>query len=137
MVPLAHSGEPLHCSYYYILKLLSDRPEKLTNLQSFSECPHFNICHSPPIPMRLHTKIFVYAQTADQQQSYGNFEVRMFKKYREWIAQFIMTLSPSHWVPVQDKGSKILCVKFWTMKIIQSDRLHQEYLTIDLGNTCD
>ena len=48
-----------------------------------------------------------------------------------------MTLSPIHWVPVQDKGSKILCVKFGAMKIIPSDRLHQEYLTINLGNTSD
>ena len=48
-----------------------------------------------------------------------------------------MTLSPIHWVPVQDKGSKIPFVKFGAMKIIQSDPLHQEYLTIDLGNTSD
>ena len=36
------------------------------------------------------------------------------------------------WVPVQDKGSNLLCVKFGAMKIIPSDRLHQEYLTISL-----
>jgi hypothetical protein len=48
-----------------------------------------------------------------------------------------MTLSPIHWVPVQDKGSKIPCVKFGAMNIIQSDCLHQEYLTMDLGNTSD
>ena len=48
-----------------------------------------------------------------------------------------MTLSLIHWVTVQDKGSKIPCEKFGAMKIIQSDWLHQEYLTIDLGNTTD
>ena len=48
-----------------------------------------------------------------------------------------MTLYLSHWVPVKDKGSKIPCLKFWAMKISQSDHLHQEYLTIDLGNTSD
>ena len=52
-------------------------------------------------------------------------------------ASFFMTLSPIQWVPVQDKGSKIPCVKFWAMKIIPSDCLHQEYLTINLGNTSD
>ena len=50
---------------------------------------------------------------------------------------FIMTLSPIHWVPVQYKGSKILCVKLGAMKITPSDPLHQEYLTINLGNTSD
>ena len=44
-----------------------------------------------------------------------------------------MTLSPIHWVPVQDKGSKIQCVNFGAMKSIPSDPLHQEYLTINLG----
>ena len=48
-----------------------------------------------------------------------------------------MTLSPIHWVPVQDKGSKILCVKLGAMKITPSDCLHQEYLTINLGSTSD
>ena len=48
-----------------------------------------------------------------------------------------MTLSPIHWVPVQDKGSKILCVKLGAMTITPSDPLHQEYLTINLGNTSD
>ena len=48
-----------------------------------------------------------------------------------------MTLSSIHWVPVQDKGSKILCVKLGAMKVTQSDPLHQEYLTINLGSTSD
>ena len=48
-----------------------------------------------------------------------------------------MTLSPIHWVPVQDKGSKILCVKLGAMKVTPSDPLHQEYLTINLGSTSD
>ena len=45
-----------------------------------------------------------------------------------------MTLSPIHWVPVQDKGSKILCVKLGAMKVTPSDPLHQEYLTINFGS---
>ena len=44
---------------------------------------------------------------------------------------------PIHWVPVQYKGSKILCVKLGAMKVTPSDPLHQEYLTINLGNTSD
>ena len=48
-----------------------------------------------------------------------------------------MTLSTIHWVPVQDKGSKILCCKLGAMKITPSDCLHQEYLTINLGSTSD
>ena len=48
-----------------------------------------------------------------------------------------MTLSPIHWVPVQDKWSKILCVKLGALKITPSDPLHQEYLTINLGNFSD
>ena len=55
----------------------------------------------------------------------------------EWRECSIMTLLTIHWVPVQDKGSKILCVKFGTMKITPSDCLHQEYLTIYLGSTSD
>ena len=47
------------------------------------------------------------------------------------------TLSPIQRVPVQDQGSKIPCVKFGAMKIFPSERLHQEYLTIYLGNTSD
>ena len=43
-----------------------------------------------------------------------------------------MTLSPIHWVPVKDKGSKILCGKLGAVKITPSDWLHQEYLTINL-----
>ena len=35
------------------------------------------------------------------------------------------------------KGSKIPCVNFGAMKIIPSTRLHQQYLTIDIGNTSD
>ena len=48
-----------------------------------------------------------------------------------------MTLSPIHWVPVQDKGLKILSVKLGAMKVTPSDPLHQEYLTINLGSTSD
>ena len=46
-------------------------------------------------------------------------------------------LIPIHWVPVQDKGSKILCVKLGAMKVTPSDPLHQEYLTINPGSTSD
>ena len=49
----------------------------------------------------------------------------------------IMTLSTIHWVPVQYKGSKILCRKLGAMKINPSDCLHQEYLTNNLGSTSD
>ena len=35
------------------------------------------------------------------------------------------------------KGSKIPCVNFGAMKIIPGNRLHQEYLTIDIGITSD
>ena len=49
----------------------------------------------------------------------------------------MMTLSPIHWVPVQDKGPKMLCVKLGAMKVTPSDPLHQEYLTINLGSTSD
>ena len=55
----------------------------------------------------------------------------------EWKDVFIRTLSTVQRVPVQDQGSKIPCVKFGAMKIIPSDRLHQEYLAIDLGNSSD
>ena len=86
---------------------------------------------------RQRTPNIVHAQTAAQQQSNGSYEARMFRKCVEWRDLFIMTLSPIHWVPVQDKGSKILCVKLGAMKITPSDPLHQEYLTINLGSTSD
>ena len=64
----------------------------------------------------------LHAQTAAQQQSNGSYEARMSGKCGEWGDQFIMTLSTFHWVPVQDKGSKILCVKLGAMKVIPSVR---------------
>ena len=82
---------------------------------------------------RQRTLNIVHAQTAAQQKSNGSYEARMSGKCGEWRDLFIMTLSLIHWVPVQDKGSKILCVKLGPMKITQSDPLHQEYLTIILG----
>jgi hypothetical protein len=54
-----------------------------------------------------------------------------------WRECSIMTLLTIHWVPVQDKGSKILCVKLGTLKITPSDCLHQEYLTMNLGSSSD
>ena len=93
--------------------------------------------HSPLILLRLRTRIIIHAQTAAQQQSNGNFDARMSEKCGEWRDEFIMTLSPIHWVPVQDKGSKILCVNLGAMKVTPSDPLHQEYLTINLGSTSD
>ena len=66
----------------------------------------------------------VYAQTAAQQQSNGSYEARMSGKCREWREEFIMTLSPIHWVPVQNKGSKILCVKLGAMKAFQVYYIH-------------
>ena len=55
----------------------------------------------------------------------------------KWKDYFIMILSPIHWVPVQNKGSKILCVKLGVMKVTPSYPLHPEYLTINLGSTSD
>ena len=55
----------------------------------------------------------------------------------EWRECSIMTLSTIHWIPVQDKGSKILCAKLGAMKVTPSDPLHQEYLTINLWSTSD
>ena len=52
-----------------------------------------------------HTLISVNAQTVAWQQSIGNSEATMSKKCGEWRDQFITTLSPTHWVSVQDKGS--------------------------------
>ena len=48
-----------------------------------------------------------------------------------------MTLSKIHWDTVLDKRPKILFGKSWAMQITQSDCLHQEYLTINLGSTSD
>ena len=79
----------------------------------------------------------VHVQTAAQQQSIGSYEARMSRKCGVWRDYFIMTLSPIHWVSVQDKGSKILCVKLWALKFTPSDPLHQKYLTINLGSTSD
>ena len=93
--------------------------------------------HSLPSLLRLRSRIIVHAQTAAQQQSNGSYEARMSGKCGEWRDLFIMTLSPIHWVPVQDKESKILCVKLGARKITPNDPLHQEYLTINLGNTSD
>ena len=66
----------------------------------------------------------VHAQKAAQQQSNGSYEARMSGKCGEWRDYFIMTLSPIHWVPVQDKGSKIYCGKLGAMKVTPSDPLY-------------
>ena len=58
--------------------------------------------NAPPL-LRLRTRIIVCAQTAAQQQSNGSYEARMSRKCGEWRDEFIMTLSPIHWAPVQDK----------------------------------
>ena len=86
---------------------------------------------------RQRTLNIVHAQTAAQQQSNGSYESRMSGKCGEWRDKFIMNLSSIHWVPVQDKGSKILCVKLGAMIVTPSDPLHQEYLTINLWSTSD
>ena len=86
---------------------------------------------------RQRTLNIVHAQTAAQQQSNRCYEARMSGKCGEWRDYFIMTLTTIHWVPVQDKGSKILSVKLGAMKVTPSDPLHQEYLTINLGSTSD
>ena len=79
----------------------------------------------------------VNAQSVAQQQSNRSYEARMSGKCGVWRDLFIISLSSIHWVPVQDKGSKILCVKLGTMKVTPSDPLHQGYLTINLGSISD
>ena len=79
----------------------------------------------------------IHAQTAAQQQYDESFQARMFGKCEAWRNYFIMTLSPIQRVPMQNKGSMILCVKLGAMKVTPSDPLHQEYLTINLGSTSD
>ena len=51
----------------------------------------------------------------------------------KWV--WLQYAQQNHFPEVKDKGLKILCVKLEAMKITQSDRLHQEYWTTDLGNT--
>ena len=55
----------------------------------------------------------------------------------EWRECSITTLSISHWVSVQDNGSKLLCGKLGALKITPNDCLHKEYLTINLGSPSD
>ena len=86
---------------------------------------------------RQRTLNSVHGHTAARLQSNGNLAVWMSQISTEWRECSIMTLSTIHWVPVQDKGSKILCGKLGAMKITPSDCLHQEYLTINLGSTSD
>ena len=93
--------------------------------------------HSLLIPLQLLTRIIVHAQTAARQQSNENSGAWQSQKCGEWRDVFIRTLFRIQRVPMQDKGSKIRCVKFGAMKIIPSDRLHQEYLTNNIGNSSD
>ena len=50
----------------------------------------------------------VHGHTAALLQYNGNLRVRMSQRSTEWRECSIMTLSTIQWVPVQDKGSKIL-----------------------------
>ena len=86
---------------------------------------------------RQRTLNTVHGHTAARLQSNWNLTVGMSQISTEWRECSSMTLSTIHWVPVQDKGSKILCVKLGAMKVTPSDPLHQEYLTINLGSTSD
>ena len=79
----------------------------------------------------------VHGHTAARLQSNRNLTVWMSQISTEWRECSIMTLLTIHCVPVQDKGSKILCGKLGAMKITQSYCFHQEYLTINLGSTND
>ena len=79
----------------------------------------------------------IQRHTAARLQSNGNLTVWMSHMSKEWRVCSTMTLSTIHWVPVQDKWSKILCGKLGALKIISSDCLHQEYLTINLASTSD
>ena len=120
----------LHLSYkgFQILHLnkninLAKSRCKLINWHIVYECSSiqtfFDLCRyfcyfykplsQPSECGRQHTLNSVHAQIANRQQSNGNSEARMSEKCEKWIDQFIMTLSSIHWVPVQDKGSKILC----------------------------
>ena len=65
------------------------------------------------------------------------FEENDHRQSTEWRECSILTLSTSHLVSVQDKGSKIQCGKLGASKITPNDCLHQEYLTINLGCTSD
>lgn len=40
--------------------------------------------HCPPILLQMHTRLPLQAKSAAQQQSNGNFEVRMSEKCKEW-----------------------------------------------------
>ena len=86
---------------------------------------------------RQRTLNSVHGHTAARLQSNGNLAVWMSQISTEWRECPVMTLSTIHWIPVQDKGSKILCGKLGAMQITPSDCLHQEYLTINLGSTSD
>ena len=86
---------------------------------------------------RQRTLNSLHRHTAARLQSNESLAVWISQISTEWRECSIMTLSTIHWVPVQDKGSKILCGKSGAMKITPSDCLHQEYLTINLGSTSD
>ena len=96
----------------------------------------------PPAPQpsecgRRRTLHSLHGHTAAWLQFNGNLAVWMSQISTEWRESSIMTLSTIHWVPVQDKGSKLLCLKLGALKITPNDCLHQEYLTINLGSTSD
>ena len=77
---------------------------------------------------RQHTLNNVHGHTAAWLQSNEHRAVRMSQISTYWRECSIVTLSTSHWVSVQDKGSKILCGKLGALKITPNDCLHQEYL---------
>ena len=79
----------------------------------------------------------VYGHTVARLQSNDNLAMWISQISTEWRECSIKTLSTIHWVPVQHKGSKVLCGKLGAMKIATSDFFHQEYLTINLGSTSD
>ena len=79
---------------------------------------------------RQRTLNSVHGHTAAWLQSNENFTVLISQISTEWRECYIITLSTIHWVPVQDKGSKMLCGKIGAMKITPSDCLHQEYLGV-------
>ena len=106
-------------TYNHLLKDCNNPPCRVTKKERRGQS-----AAQPSECKQQHTMNIVYAQTAAQQQSNGSYEARMSGKCGEWRDEFIMTLSPIHWVPVQNKGSKILCVKLGAMKAFKVYYIH-------------
>ena len=92
--------------------------ENIARLQNAAPSTSHRLSRCQVVHSPLNVDGSAHEHTAARLQFNGNLVVWMSQINTKWRECSI------HWVPVQEKGSKILCGKLEAMQIIPSDCLH-------------